>query len=220
MMMIQSEAAKLFHNEVREKKKAASGVHHKTGKNGYVGTMRFPSDIMSRSEKIRYRRSSKVMISNMYETIMPIAEFDQLEKYEQKNRLQFWRNTYSNKEILKDMGISNKRFYDLVKDLDLPKAPRIKTEKTIRKAAAKTVEKESESIASMPAPVAAEKQPEQPEKPVVQEIIVDGLHLVFNGTYKAPRIQKFLSKIDMLLEEEDDEFYVEIKIMQKAAPKE
>ena len=30
---------------------------------------------------------------------------------------------------------------------------------------------------------------EEPEKPVVQEIIIDGLHLVYNGTYKAEQIQ-------------------------------
>ena len=46
-----SEEEKLFHNEVREKKKAASGVHSKTGKKGYVGRMRFPSDILNRTEK-------------------------------------------------------------------------------------------------------------------------------------------------------------------------
>ena len=54
-----SEEEKLFHNEVREKKKAASGVHHKTGKKGYVGRMRFPSDILNRTEKKRYKRNQK-----------------------------------------------------------------------------------------------------------------------------------------------------------------
>ena len=37
-----NEAAKLFQDEIREKKKAANGVHHKTGKKGYVGKMLFP----------------------------------------------------------------------------------------------------------------------------------------------------------------------------------
>ena len=35
--MKRSEASDLFYNEVREKKRTASGVHSKTGKNGYVG---------------------------------------------------------------------------------------------------------------------------------------------------------------------------------------
>ena len=205
MMQYQSEAAKLFQNEVREKKRTASGVHHKTGKNGYVGTMRFPSDIMSRSEKMRYRRNGKVMTTNMYEEIMTVEAFEDLETYEQKNRLQYWRNTYTNKEITEKMGISNKRFYDFVKDLDLPKAPRIDREKP-RKAAAKKIHSDQAEKITPPAPVAAIAVE---EKPIAQEVIIDGLHLVFNGSYKAEIIQKMFSKIDMLLEDEEDEFYIE-----------
>lgn len=215
-MNFQSEAAKLFHNEVREKKKAASGVHSKTGKNGYVGNMRFPSDIMSRKEKMRYRRSSKVTITNMYDEILTIADFETLETYEQKNRLQYWRNTYTNKEILEQMGISNKKFYDLVKELDLPKAPRIHKEKAKRTAAAKPIKKESESI-TMPEVIAPPAPKE--EKPMVQEIIVDGLHLVFNGTYKPEQIQLKLNKFYALLDDEEDDFYIEMKLVQKAAQK-
>jgi hypothetical protein len=214
MKVYQSEAAKLFHNEVREKKKAASGVHSKTGKNGYVGTMRFPSDIMSRKDKLRYRRSGKVMTTNMYEEIMAWDEFDKLETYEKKNRLQYWRNTYTNKEILETMGISNKRFYDMVADLDLPKAKRINSKDKPKRSAAAKAPKRSEEIAP-PAPPA----PVEIEKPVVQEVIVDGLYVVFNGTYKADQIQMKLNKFYALLDDEEDDFYIEMKIMQKAAQK-
>ena len=75
MGYFQSEAEKLFLNEIREKKRTASGVHHKTGKNGYVGTMRFPSDIMSRKDKMKYRRNGKVMTTNMYDEIITAEEF-------------------------------------------------------------------------------------------------------------------------------------------------
>ena len=216
MVYFQSEAEKMFHSEVREKKRTASGVHHKTGKNGYVGTMRFPSDIMSRKDKMKYRRNGKVMTTNMYEEILPIADFEILETYEQKNRLQFWRNTYTNLQILQAMGISNKRFYDLVKELDLPKAPRIHKNKKRVAAAAKTEHKKESDHEAIKAPAPIEKEI---EKPVVQEIIVDGLSLAFYGTYKAEVIQKKLAKFDLLLDGEEDDFYVEIKVMQKAAQK-
>jgi hypothetical protein len=200
-----SEAEKMFHNEVKEKKKAASGVHHKTGKNGYVGTMRFPSDIMSRKEKMKYRRSGKVMVSNMYEEILTIDEFNDLETFEKKNRLQYWRNQYTNKEILKAMGIANQRYYNIITELGLPKAPRVD-----RKKKGKTevkINKENELKKSAP-PAPIEESP-------VQEIIVDGLHLVFNGTYKAEQIQKQLKKFCLLLEDEPDDFFFELRIMQK-----
>jgi hypothetical protein len=226
-MMWQSEAERLFNDEVRDKKKTASGVHHKTGKNGYVGKMRFPSDIMSRKEKRKYKGNSKVSISNLYEEIIPIEEFEKLEEYEQRNMLAYWRNTYSNKTITDGMGIWNARYYRIVADLGLPKAKRVdaSTEKKTRKATAKTASKEpaiqsaiQSSLMQLeeapPAPVAA------PPAPVVQEIMVEGLHLSFIGTYDAEKIQKQLSKFDLILEGEESDFYIEMKIMQRAAPKE
>jgi|tagenome__1003787_1003787.scaffolds.fasta_scaffold20938243_6 hypothetical protein len=225
-MMWQSEAERLFNDEVRDKKKTASGVHHKTGKNGYVGKMRFPSDIMSRKEKRKYKGNSKVSVSNMYDEIISIEKFEQLEEYEQRNMLAYWRNTYSNKTITDGMGIWNARYYRIVADLGLPKAKRVdaSTEKKPRKAIATTASKEpaiqsaiQSSLMQLeetpPAPVAA------PPAPVVQEIIVEGLHLSFIGTYDAEKIQKQLSKFDLMLEGEDSDFYIEMKIMQKA-PKE
>lgn len=230
--MWQSDAERLFNEEVRDKKKTASGVHHKTGKNGYVGKMRFPSDIMSRKEKRKYKGNSKVSISNLYDEIISIEKFEKLEEYEQRNMLAYWRNTYSNKTITDGMGIWNAKYYRIVADLGLPKAKRVdaSTEKKPRKATVttKTASKEpaiqsaiqsslmnfeAAPPAPAPAPIAA------PPAPVVQEIMADGLHFSFIGTYDAERIQKQLSKFDLLLEDEEDDFYIEMRIMQKAPKK-
>jgi len=203
-----SEAEKVFHDEIREKKKAASGVHSKTGKNGYVGTMRFPSDIMSRKEKMKYRKASKVVTTNLYDEILPKEEFDKLETYEKKNRLQYWRNTYQNKEIMKAMGLSNALYYNLVGELELPKAARINHGKPKRKAAVKISEEPEVKEEKQALPVPIETAP-------VQEIIVDGLHLVFNGTYKAEQIIRQLAKFELLLDNEADPYYIELKLVQK-----
>jgi replicative superfamily II helicase len=211
MGYFQSEAEKLFLNEIREKKRTASGVHHKTGKNGYVGTMRFPSDIMSRKDKMKYRRNGKVMTTNMYDEIITAEEFEKLETFEKKNRLQYWRNTYTNKEIMAAMGIYNAQFYKMVAELDLPKAPRVHTDKTKRKA---TVNKK-ESVAIESAPPAPPAPPAPVEKPVVQEVIVNGLNLSYNGTFKAEKIMNEVFKILTLLEDRDEDFYIEMKLMQK-----
>lgn len=205
--MYQNEAAKLFQEEIREKKKAANGVHHKTGKRGYVGKMLFPTDFMKRSEKMKYRKGGKVVISNMYDEILPFDEFKKFENHEKRNRLQYWRTTYNNKEIMRGMGIGSVQFYEIVKELDLPRAPRVRKKRT---GASKN---EKQATAAEIVPEAAEAA----VQPAVQQIIIDGLHLVFNGTYKAEKIQKQLGKIIALLNGESDDFVIELQVMQKAS---
>jgi hypothetical protein len=209
MVHLLSEAEKMFHDEVRQKKRTASGVHHKTGKNGYVGTMRFPSDIMNRKDKMRYRKAGKVVTTNIFDTIIAIDEFEALETYEQRNRLQYWRNEKTNKEILAGLGISSKKYYEIVSSLDLPKAPRGKSKP--RKATAK---KEPKFVAIEDEKIDVPAVQETP-KPQVQEIMVEGLNLVFQGTYNAEVIQKQLTKFSLILEDEPDEYYFEFRLMQK-----
>ncbi len=208
---------RMFHDEIRDKKKTASGVHHKTGKNGYVGKMRFPSDLMNRSEKMRYRKAGKIVTSNIFDEILPIEEFEQLETYEQRNRLQYWRNQKPNKEILRGMGISNKRYYDIVTELELPKAPRIKVGEP-RKAYAKKVHESSVAIKEVPTVQEVPEvliPPKEEKNP--QEIIVEGLNVIFTGTYTAEKIEKQLTKFMLLLDSEEDDFYVEFRLMQKSS---
>ena len=54
----------------------------------------------------------------------------------------------------------------------------------------------------------------------VQEILVNGIHLGFNGTYSPEMIQKKLAKFELMLEDETDDFYIELKIVQKRKSKE
>jgi hypothetical protein len=218
MVQVKSEAEKLFFEEVREKKRTASGVHHKTGKNGYVGNMRFPSDIMNRKDKMKHRRASKVMTTNIFDTIIPIEEFEQLEKHEQRNRLQYWRTEKQGQEIMRGLKISSKRYYDLVASLDLPKAPRGKQKRKAKSIASAPQPKRETSVAVKE--VESPNVPEvQEEKQVVQEVIVNGLNVIFNGTYSAEKIEKQLTKFMLLLDGEEEDFYIELKLMQKQPTK-
>ena len=217
-----SEAEKLFNQEVRDKKRTASGVHSKTGKNGYVGKMRFPSDIMSRKEKYNHRKAGKVMITQMYETIISIEEFEALETYEQKNMMAYWRNVYTNKEITQAMGIHNNRFYKIVKRLELPKAPRVDRHEPRKSQPIKVQGTPKKAIAVEPSPIMtpeAEAKTETKPEPV-QEVLVDGIHLVFSGTYSPELIQRKLGKFELMLEDESDDFYIELRLIQKQKSKE
>jgi hypothetical protein len=213
-----SEAEQAFYEDVREKKKTASGVHHKTGKNGYTGKILFASDLMSRKEKYNHRKAGKVMTTNLYDQITPIAEFRELEREEQRNRMIHWRNKYPNKDIQKAMGVANSPFFKIVNELELPKAPRVNTTTGIRKGKAKAKIKEpKQTLLELAEEVAAEKEapPKPAEAAPVQEVIVDGLHLVFRGTYTPEQIQKQLAKVELLLDGEEDSYYIEMKLVQK-----
>jgi hypothetical protein len=213
MSMYYSEAEKLFNQEVRDKKRTASGVHSKTGKNGYVGKMRFPSDIMNRKDKIKYRKAGKVVTTQLYEEIIPITDFEALEEFEQRNRMAYWRNSYTNKEIMKAMGIHNNKYYKIVSELGLPKAHRSARQEARKGKAIKVHEVEQKPIAVELSPI---KPPEVETKAeTVQEVIVNGIHLVFNGTYSPEVIQKKLAKFELMLEDETDNFYIELKLVQK-----
>lgn len=217
-----SEAEKLFKEEVRDKKRTASGVHSKTGKRGYVGKMRFPSDIMSRKEKYNYRKAGKVVTTQLYEEIMAVEEFEQLETYEQKNRMAYWRTVYTNKEITEAMGIHNNRFYKIVKRLDLPKAPRVDRNPPRRAKGVNVQDKQEKAMAVKSSPIMTpepEAKPEIKTEPV-QEVLVDGIHLVFSGTYSPELIQRKLGKFELMLEDETDDFYIELRLIQKQKSKE
>ena len=210
-----SEAEQSFYDDVREKKRTASGIHHKTGSRGYVGKMRFPTDIMSRKDKYNHRKAGKVMISNLMDEILTIEEFEKLETYEQRRFLEYWRSKYSNTEITDKMGIWNNKYYKIVAELELPKAPRI-NKNSNRKAVSKvsTANDPKAAIAVAEKPIEAEAPVKQTEAPA-QEIIVNGLHLVYNGTFTPEQIIKQLTKFELLLDGEPDEFYIELKLVQK-----
>jgi hypothetical protein len=214
-----SEAERCFLEDVREKKKAANGVHSKTGKNGYTGKILFPTDIMSRKDKYNHRKAGKVMLSNIFDEILTLDEFNDLETHEKKNRMQYWRNNYTIKEIQIEMGISNKTFYQLIDELELPKDRSTRKPRKPRTASTKVKTVAITSQSSLEFAPEKELVLSTPPPPTpVQEIIVDGLHVVFNGTYTAEKIEKQLTKFMLLLDGEEEEFYVELKLMQKQQP--
>jgi hypothetical protein len=206
-----NEAENLFEDEIRRLKKEKASLyqatkHKRLGK----GNMRFASDLMSRSEKIKYRRAGQIVTTNLYEKILTFDEFTDLETHEKRNMMAYWRNVYDNKTIMKTMGLGNATYYKIVAELGLPKATRTnKGERKPRKTTAIKVMQQQTEQFSLPETVV--------QQPAAQEIIVNGMHLVFNGTYQPESIIKQLLKFGALLEGETDDYYIELKLVQKAA---
>ena len=122
----------------------------------------------------------------------------------------YWRNEYTNGEIKKAMGIANSPYYKLVAELGLPKAPRGAVKGRPRTAKTKIVATAPKQEA---APVVA--PPAAPETPV-QEIMVNGIYLVYNGVFSPEMIQNQILKFGSMLDGETDDFYIELKLMQKS----
>ena len=85
------EIERFLREDIREKKKAASGSFHKRGKgvkHGFSGALRTPSYYMSNKEKNQLNGELKV--TNMYKEIISKEEFFQKDAETQKLLLTKW----------------------------------------------------------------------------------------------------------------------------------
>ena len=199
------EVQRVLQEEIREKKRTASGVHHKTGKRGYVGKMLFPTDMLKGKEKRSYQKASKVEISNMYETMMSRAEFKALPVEQQKQMLQGYRMHFHLKNILKHWKMSTTTLYTLIKELELPALPkenvlakRKESRQKNRKTGKQTKQKQMEVLHRIPAAVP-----------------IQGYQTTLSGVYSSEELISRLLKMGALLEGEKNMFRVQLEIEEK-----
>lgn len=116
----------IFELEVKEKKRQAYLNKARTGAKGGSKSrkgMSTPYDYMNKKEKEKL--NGEVEAFNMYTTILTMDEFKLKDEETQRNLLTKWREIYDNLYIRKELGISNKTFYDLVADLKIPRKTRV-----------------------------------------------------------------------------------------------
>ena len=109
-----NEIEKTWNEEVREKKRTASGVHGKKGKRGYAGTMRTPVDLMTDPKERRaYEGTTPVRASiiNPPDELVPHEEFKKMSRQEKILLLYKLRSNYSVKAVADAWGISDKTLY-------------------------------------------------------------------------------------------------------------
>lgn len=193
---------RLFYEDVREKKKAGSGAFHKRGKGvkHHMSGIKTPYDFMKTKE--RKQLNGEVTISNMYETILTKREFDLKDEETQKLMLTRWRELYTNNKIMEEMQISNNAaFFKLVGDLGLEKkrkgVPRLH----------RTSEVERSTIIQ---PTIVTKEQSVP----VFIPNPKGLSFNYHGEYKAEQINRILTKIQLLLEEEENNFHIDLSLVE------
>ncbi|PGM50842.1 hypothetical protein [Bacillus thuringiensis] len=215
---------KMMNQEIREKKRTASGVHGKTGKRGYVGKMMFPNDIMSAKEKRQYRKSSKVVVSNMYETMMSYDEFLKLPKQDQYNALKAYRENFRLADIYKEWRIGSNTFYKLVADLDLPPMqrgggarkgagrPKGTTIKAVGDEKAMPVQTETVDIEAIVKEHVEKYLPKKEEKNPLSGFAF-AAHI--DGEFHADELMNRLMKIASFVEGEDKKYKVTLTITEQ-----
>lgn len=192
----------MFNSEVREKKKAASGVHSKTGTRGYVGKMLFASDLLRGKEKREYTKSIMTGEYNMYDEIMKYDQFSILSDAEKTKYLSEYTKRFTLKELATAWNLSYKAVYGKYQQYNIPV---VKRSPRGRAAGSKA----SAIPKQAPTPKTPQKQPQQPQQP-------DGFSIALRGEYSAEELTQRLERIGLLMSDDENMFNVEIKITQRA----
>ncbi len=202
---------KFFYDDIKDKKRTASGVHSMKGKRGYVGKLYTTSDLLKGKAKREYQNvNKKVVTYNMYDKLITHDEFLKLSEDEQKKHLTEYRKRFSNMEIKRHWNLNNAQYYDkTIKRLGIQTSKGNRTKsKPQKKEPLKqeldrgtTVFERSEQV-EQPIPV----KTEPPE--------TEGMEIRIKGTYTFDRLQNKLEKLALMLEDES-EYEVNISIKEK-----
>lgn len=155
----------------------------------------------------------------MPEPIMDYNEFMELPETEQKEKLERYREAYTNRDLKKTWKLNDARLYKIIDGLGIQKKTRRPTQR-------KKMNKELPTLADLQAAkkeaekkTASELKPEivnevveamkkQPGQPVKE----DGFQFTFNGSYESDVIIRKLEKLQLLLDDEQNNFNIELTI--------
>lgn len=202
----------IFDLEVKEKKREASLNRSKTGSRGGSRSrkgMNTPYDYLTPKEKRKL--NGEVSVFNMHETILSKTEFDLKDEAMQKTILTRWREIYDNKKIMKEMGMTNAQYYKMVKELGLTTNRGGDT----RKARINKTEKEPKTLLQSALEFAQE--PVKVQEPEIKPVLISrGMHFEYNGDYDADSISKILTKLQLLVDGEENKFSLAISLTERA----
>lgn len=223
----QWEVERIFNDDIREKRKAGSGSFHRRGKgvkHGMSGALRTPSFYMSNKEKKKL--NGEVKVSYMYETLVSFNEFVENDRETQKAMLTKWREVYDNSSIRSELGISNKAFYDLVSDLEIPKKRRVDSEDSKRKPKpkqAKVSVTPKKSLMDTMQFLGEEREVLEVKKEVAKEIekaeekntpvlVTTGMQLTYNKIYGEEELNNIFTKCQIMVEGENKKFKLTLSL--------
>lgn len=221
------EVERIFNDDVRDKRKAGSGSFHRRGKgvkHGMSGALKTPSFYMSAKEKKKL--NGEVEVTNMYTTLIPFNEFNLKDMETQKALLTKWREIYDNATIRLELGISNKAFYDLVSDLEIPKKRRVEDRNQRSKpkqAKVSVTPKPKKSLMETMQFLGEEREVLEVKKEVIKEVekvekenapvlITTGMQLTYNKIYGEEELNTIFTKCQIMVEGENKKFQLTLSL--------
>jgi hypothetical protein len=208
---MRDEAEILFQQEIQNKQRERHNLRSKTGSKGSSRSrkgVRTSYDFLSTKE--RKNLSSEVTVKNLFDLLLTRKEFDQYPKEKQKEILIHWRDIYPNSKIMEALEIKSQGgFNTFLQKLDVPKK-RSWSKKPKPQPAKKELQpmQESNEVVSIIA-VAPEKEKD------TNPIIFNGLQLNYNGVYNCEEIEKILTKLQLLVSGEENDFIMSITLQEK-----
>ncbi|MBS3948289.1 MAG: hypothetical protein KGZ57_08335 [Dethiobacter sp.] len=144
-----SEAEQLFYDTTS--KKNLSGVRGRASRTGRTGAVMTPVDFLKGKAKKEYMKNSEVILYNMYDNqIIPYDEFKTLPVEKQVALMTRWREDVGTNNIIKELRISRKKFYDeVLKNLGIETKPRGSGKRQAKKEAPVHTETGTSSITFM-----------------------------------------------------------------------
>ena len=108
---ISKDIKQIYHQDIKEKKQTGRSVHNRTGKQGRVGTMRTPADLLTGKERREYEGTTPVTTSNIYhdqdyERILSLEEFKKLSKNRKMLVLDAYKRKYTASQLSKHWNIT------------------------------------------------------------------------------------------------------------------
>jgi hypothetical protein len=119
-----SDAEQLFYASTS--KKNLSGVRGRASRTGRNGPVMTPVDFLTGKAKKDYMKNSEVILYNMYDNrIIPYEDFKTLPVEKQVALMTRWREEVGTNNIIKELKISRKKFYEeVLKSLGIETKPR------------------------------------------------------------------------------------------------
>lgn len=190
-MVSDSEVKEIFVEDVREKKKAGSGVYGRAGKGGRTRNIRMPSDLLTGKEKSEYIKGGEVKTTKMAIKVMPWEDFRAMNFQDQRKTLMFYRKKFTNESIRDTWGLSTYQYYTKLMKKELGIIPNRKRKKMTL--------------------------PDGTDSPKVV-VVHDGFTYSTQGIYSSDEIKTRLEKLVTLMEIETGEYEINLTLIEKKKP--
>lgn len=201
---------RILREENQEKKRIGYGAYNKRGKgvkHGFNSALKTPYYFMKTKE--RNKLNGEVQTYNIFDLI-GAEEFFSKSHEDQKMLLIKWREAYTNDQIRESLNMSVSGFSKMITQFELPKkqrggfrARKAKTKKTIIPARQEKVSSTLEMVSN-----------ETPIQ-VKPTLLTKGLNLEYNNDYTAEEIVKILTKLQIIVEGEENKFSLYISLSEK-----